>query len=111
MNITIHAGNIAVSRSVRKLVEKRLRFAFRRYGDHLQKVIVRLSSEGNPSDIRCQLQARIPGHADVVIDHTDRNIHAAIYRSIERASVTIIRRLKRQRNKIRQVPQLAIAAS
>ncbi len=110
MNISIHAGNIAVSRSVRKLIEKRLRFAFRRYGDHLQKIIVRLSSEGNPTDVRCQLQARIAGQGDVVIDHTDRNIHAAIYRSIERAGMTIIRRLKRQQDKIRQVPQLAIVA-
>ncbi len=111
MNVTIHAVNFQVTRAVRELVEKRLRFALRRYGDNLHSIIVRLSDGSSYGAIRCQVQARITGKGDVIIDHTDRNLHAAIYRSVERVSTAIVRRLKRKQAMDRQRQALPLPAS
>lgn len=108
MNVIIHAVNFPLNRSIRKAVEQRLHFSLRRYGDQLQKIVIRLWSAQGHSDKRCQVQARIAGQQDIIIDHSDRNLHAAIYRSVERASGTIMRRLKRQQTRQRQRPALTM---
>lgn len=102
MNIIIHAVNFPMAKNIRRAVEKRLRFSMRRYGDNLQKLVIRLWHDDNHADKRCQLQVRICGQEDIIIDQRDRNLHAAIYHSVERASNTILRRLKRQQAKNRQ---------
>ena len=102
MHVIIHAVNFPMTRALRQSVEKRLHFALRRYGDQLQKIVIRLWKDQGNIDQRCQVQARIAGQEDIIIDHSDRNLQAAIYRSVQRASGTILKRLKRQQARNRQ---------
>jgi len=105
MQITIQARQFSLTEALRNYAERRLRFALTCYGDHIQRVVMRLSDINGPrggEDKRCQLQVVLSGFADVVVEDTEADLYMAIDRATGRAGRSVARRIERQKTLLRR---------
>ena len=104
MQIEIQARNFPLTGALRNHIKRRLGFALSTRGDHIQRVIVRLSDINGPrggSDKCCHIQVVLAQRPDVVIEDTETDLYTAIDRAADRAGRTVGRRLARLRDKSR----------
>jgi putative sigma-54 modulation protein len=109
MNIEIHARRVPLSRKLRKSTERRIRSALTRFDERITRVSLWLSDVNGPkggNDKNCQVQIVMSGKPDVVIEETRENLYLAINRAIERAGQTVVRKLDRQRSRVKRSGQL-----
>lgn len=102
MQIDIQARQFSLTNALRSHAERRLRFALTCCGDHIQRVVMRLSDINGPrggADKRCHLQVVLAGLPDVVVEDMEDDLYVAIDRATDRASRTVGRRLVRQRDR------------
>ena len=111
MRISIQARQFSLTRALRRHTEQRVRNGLARFDERIMKVSLWLSDVNGRkggSDKNCQVQIVIPGAADVVVEETQANLYAAINRAIERAGLAVVRKLDRQRTRIkRPIPMFA----
>jgi len=100
VQIVIHALNFSLTDALRNHCEQRCRCALTPYREHVQRVVVRLSS-GSRTVKCCQVQVVMGGLADVVVEDIETNLYAAIHRASTRAGRTVRRRLARRRDRAR----------
>jgi len=100
VQIVIHALDFSLTAALRNHCERRCRYALTAYREHVQRVVVRLSS-GSRTEKCCQVQVVIGGLADVVVEDIENNLYAAIGRASTRAGRTVRRRLARRRDRAR----------
>ena len=113
MQIDIQARSFSLTDALRGHVNRRLGFALSSRGEHIQRVMVRLSDINGPrggKDKCCQIQVVLPQLTDVVIEDTEVDMYAAIDRATERAGRTVGRRLARQRDNSRSSGQHDLAS-
>ena len=95
MKIEIRCLNEPIGRSHRNYIERRLFFALGRFGDRIQRVMVRLEDMNGPRgglDKRCHIEVRMPGRNVLVVDVRDVEIDPAVSRAADR----IARRVRDQ---------------
>ncbi|MEO8838010.1 MAG: HPF/RaiA family ribosome-associated protein [Herbaspirillum sp.] len=100
MQIVIQARGFTLTASLRKYIERRIRFALDWAKYHVRKVSVRLSDLNGPrggEDKRCHIQVAIPGGANVVIEDIQADLYVAIDRAADRVGHTLARRVERKR--------------
>ncbi len=105
MQIDIQARHFTLTEALRSHAENRLRLALTCCGDHIQRIVMRLSDINGPrggSDKRCHLQVVLAGIPDVVIEDTEANMYVAINRAADRAGRTLIRKVNRQQTLLKQ---------
>ncbi len=79
--------------------ERRLRFALTSAGNHVQRIVVRLSDINGPrggEDKRCHLQVVLAGLPDVVVEDTEADLYFAIDRAADRAGRSVMRKINRK---------------
>lgn len=109
MNIEIQARRVPLSRKLRNHTEHRIRSALTRFDERITRVSLWLSDRNGPkggNDKNCQVQIVMPGKPDVVIEETRENLYVAINRAIERAGQAVVRKLDRQRSRVKRSGQL-----
>ena len=97
MQIEIKARQFQLTEALRLFVLRRVQFAMRRIGAQVMHVTVRLSDINGPKggvDKRCQLNIRVEGQPDIVIDDTETDLYTAIKCATERAGQTLRRKLQ-----------------
>ncbi|MBL7004936.1 MAG: HPF/RaiA family ribosome-associated protein [Gammaproteobacteria bacterium] len=102
MLINVLARNLKQTKQIRNHVIRRLKFAFRKKDDQIQMVSVRLSDVNGPKggeDKCCQLQITLPHIPNIVIEDTKTDIFSAIDSAVNRASLTINKKLSRLHEK------------
>ena len=100
MQIDIQARNFSLTNALHSYIERSLGFALSARGEHIQRVLVRLSDINGPRggvDKCCHIQVVLPHLPDVVIEDTETDLYVAINRAAIRAGRTVRRRLARQR--------------
>lgn len=100
MRIGIQTNGFILTDGLREHTERRLQFALNWASHDVRKVAVRLSDINGPrggSDKRCQIQVRLAGGQDVVIEDTEADLYVAIDRAADRADHAVARRLERLR--------------
>jgi putative sigma-54 modulation protein len=100
MRIEIHTGAFSLTESLREHIERRIRSAFGRLNQGLQKVSLRLDDINGPkggADKSCRIQIPLPGSRPVVIEETQADLYIAIDRALERAGQALGRKLARKR--------------
>ena len=105
MRIDIQARRFSLTRALRNHAERRVRIGLTRFDERIMKVSLWLSDVNGPkggSDKNCQVQIVIPGKPDVVVEETQANLYVAINRAIERAGQTVVRKLDRQRTRVKR---------
>jgi len=104
MQINIQARNFSLTDALRSHAERRLRSALTCCGDHIQRVMMRLSDINGPrggEDKRCHLQVVLDGLPDVVIEDVEADLYVAIDRATDRAGRTLVRKIDRQQSLLR----------
>jgi len=100
MQIDIVTRSFPLTDAIRAYVKRRLDYSLgSRYG-RLKCVVVRLSDTNGPrggSDKCCRIQVVVAGQADLVVEATEPDLYAAIDRSADRVSRSLVRRLDRNR--------------
>ncbi len=105
MQIDIQARNFSLTNAMRSHAERRLRFALTRCDDHIQRVAMRLSDINGPrggADKRCHLQVVLTGLPNVVIEDIEVDLYVAIDRATDRAGRTVVRKIDRHQNLLKQ---------
>ena len=105
MQIDIKARDFPLTDALRSHAERRLRFALSCCGDHIQRVVIRLSDINGPrggADKCCHLQVVLGGVPDVVVDDTEADLYVAIDRAADRAGRTLVRRIDRRQALLKQ---------
>ena len=98
MRIDIQTSGFLLTDGLREHATRRLQFALSWANHDVRKVAVRLSDINGPrggSDKRCQIQVRLSGSQDVVIEDTEADLYVAIDRAADRADRAVARRLER----------------
>ena len=109
MQINIQAKQFSLTEALRSHAERRLRSTLTCFGDHIQRVIMRLSDINGPrggEDKCCHLQVVLSGLPDVVVEDIEADMYVAIDRATDRAGRTVVRKLDRQQTLLRQAPPL-----
>lgn len=111
MHIDIQARHFSLTNALRKHAEHRLRLALTCCGDHIQRIVMRLSDINGPrggADKHCHLQVVLAGLPDVVIEDTETNLYVAINRATDRAGRTLVRKVNRRQTLLKQGRPLAL---
>jgi len=106
MQIDIQARHLSLTGSLRRYVERRLKFAMKRCDEHIQRLVIRLSDINGPrggSDKQCHIQVVMAGMPDVVIEDTRTDIYAAIHRALDRAAQVVSRKINRRQKRHKHV--------
>ncbi len=109
MQIDIQARHFSLTNALRNHAEHRLRLALTCCNNHIQKIVMRLSDINGPrggADKHCHLQVVLAGLPDVVIEDTETNLYVAINRATDRAGRTLVRKIRRQKTRLKQSPPL-----
>lgn len=100
MRIDIQTSGFILTDGLREHAKRRLQFALSWANHDVHKIAMRLSDINGPrggSDKRCQIQVRLSGGQDVVIEDTEADLYVAIDRAADRADHAVARRLERLR--------------
>lgn len=109
MKIDIQARRVSLSRNLHNYTERRVQAALTRFDERIMKVSLWLSDVNGPkggTDKYCQVKIIMAGKPDVVIEDTRENLYLAINRAIERAGQTVVRKLDRQRTRVKRSAQM-----
>lgn len=105
MQIDIKARDFPLTEALRSHAVRRLRFALSCCGDHIQRVVIRLSDVNGPrggADKCCHLQVVLTGLSDVVVEDTEADLYVAIDRAADRAGRTLVRKIDRRQTLLEQ---------
>lgn len=100
MQIIIHASDFTLTDALKSHIERRMNYAFAACDETIQHIIVRLSDVNGPRGGRdkcCRIQVITDHLADVVIEDIEADMYNAIRRAADRASRTLMRKLRRRR--------------
>lgn len=100
MQLDIQTSGFLLTDSIREYTKRRMEFALNRNYRHITKVSVRLADINGPRggvDKRCQIDLRLAGQNDIVIEDTEADLYIAIDRASDRCARTLNRRLERAR--------------
>ncbi len=111
MQIDIQARSFILTKALKNYVEKKLKSALSRCEEHrhLKRAVIRLSDINGPKggeDKLCHIQVSVVGAPDIIIKDTEQDMYAAIDSATHRAANALMRRIGRQRRRIRSHSQL-----
>jgi ribosomal subunit interface protein len=111
MQIDIQARSFILTKALKNYVEKKLKSALSTYDKHrhLQSAVIRLSDINGPKggeDKLCQIQVKVAGGPDIIIKNTEQDMYTAIDGATHRAANAVVRRIGRQRRRIKNHSQL-----
>lgn len=98
MKLEMRAHGVRLTHSLKRYIDRRLRFALTRYGDALRKVHVLVSDVNGPrggNDIHCKVRVVLANEGDVLIEELHDDPFGAVSRATERVSYQVARRLDR----------------
>jgi len=99
MKIQIRGRNVDVTEILRARAERRLGFALSRFGERIDRVLLRFSDTAGLSgdvDKRCQIDVGLTPKS-VQVEHIDADMFVALDRAADRASRAVARALDRER--------------
>jgi ribosomal subunit interface protein len=100
MKIHIRGRNVELTEVLRTRVERRLGFALGRFGERIDRVLLRFSdTDGHRGEVdkRCQIEVGLRSKS-VTVEHTDADLLVALDRAADRASRSVARALERERD-------------
>ncbi|MCG6860980.1 MAG: HPF/RaiA family ribosome-associated protein [Chromatiaceae bacterium] len=106
MQIDIETSDFPVTEALRDHAERQLLFALTCCGEHIRRVVMRLSDVNGPRggpDKRCRLRLKLAGLPDLVVEDTQTDLYVAIDRATDRTGRTLVRKIGRRQTLLRHV--------
>ena len=97
MQVAIHNYRADFAEAFRTYVERRLRFALKRFGGRVGQVTVRISAN-SPAENSCRISTEILPFGRFAVEETDSDLFAAIDRATGRIGWLFGRKLERARD-------------
>lgn len=113
MHIDIQCRRLNLTRGLRGFGERRTRSVLSRFDERIKKVTLWLSDVNGPkggNDKNCQVQIDITGKSPVIVEETRENLYVAINRALERSGRTVVRKLGRERSRVRRTAPMVATA-
>lgn len=101
MDITIRARKVRVDEVLRAYIDRRLRFALGRFGEHITKVTISFEDANGARggvDKQCQIEVALRASGSVLVDDIDADVRTVVDRVAERVARAVGRNLQRQRD-------------
>ncbi len=98
MQIEICGRGPNISDRLRKHIERRVHFALQRFEQHIRTLRVRCRDLNGPRggiDKSCQLTISLSPAATMVMENRSGSAYAAVNRVVDKAAISIARRIKR----------------
>lgn len=96
MQVELKVQHTDLTEAFRDYIERKLRFAFRRFGDRIGRVEVKVSNDPRaPTAKRCHITAEMKPFGRVSAEASRLDLHAAINRATGRLGRVFARRLAR----------------
>lgn len=95
MKIQVRARAMKLSKAQRAQVASRLTFALARFGESIDRVIVRLSDAAEPAGFkRCRLDVTART-GSVIVEHSDTDVFLALEHAARRAARSVGRSIEK----------------
>lgn len=104
MQIEICGRDVKLSERLRDHIERRVRFALERFARPIRTVRVQLRDLNGPRgglDKSCQVRVALAPAATLVVEHRSTNAYAAVDSALDKAAMSIVRRIQRKQERIR----------
>lgn len=104
MRFSVSGDRVEVSPSLREYIDRRLYFAFGRFGQVIDQVTVRVGDINGPRggvDKHCQIvvKLRASGSNPIAVEDSSQDLQAAVARASDRAGRSVARAIERRRSK------------
>lgn len=97
MQVAMHINDADLVEAFKSYVERRLRFALRRFGGRVGQVTVRIGEDG-PAESRCRISTEVLPFGRVAVEESGPDLFAAIDRATGRVGRLFGRELERARD-------------
>ena len=97
MHIATHISDADLGKAFKSYVDRRLRFALGRFGEHVGQITVRIGENG-PSESRCRISIEVLPFGRVAAEDCDPDLFAAMDRATGRIGRLFGRELERARD-------------
>lgn len=104
MQVEISGREVKVSARLRDYIQRRVRFALERLARAIRRVHVQLRDLNGPRggvDKSCQVRIALATAATLVVEHRSASAYAAIDSAMDKAAMSIVRRIERKQERIR----------
>ena len=109
MRVEVRSHDFPVTPGIQTRADRRLRFALGRFGDSIDKVVVRLKDLNGPHggvDKQCSIEVGFRRGGKCLLEDVDPDMYAAIDRAADRAG-RMVRRRQRRRARPKGKPEAA----
>lgn len=106
MKIDIQASDFSLTDSVLTFIKERINYTLNSRFDQIQRITIRLSDVNGSRagiDKRVNVKILLPRMKEIIVDDVKSDIYAAIFKAMDRASLTVNRRLARLQEKKRKL--------
>jgi len=104
MQIEICGREVKVGERLREYIEQRARFALERLARPIRKIRVQLRDLNGPRggvDKSCQVRIALAPATTLVVEHRSASAYAAIDSALDKAAISVVRRIERKQERIR----------
>jgi len=105
MQIHIRSQQIAVEKTLRSHIERRLEFSLGRFSARIMGATVRLIDVNGPrggEDKTCRIDVRLRPTGSVFVEDRDANLRVVVDRAADRIGRSVVRALERHRSSERR---------
>ncbi|BFM48522.1 HPF/RaiA family ribosome-associated protein [Marinomonas sp. THO17] len=106
MNIKVQSRRLRLTKELKNYVKRRIGFALNARFNRIKRVVVTLSDVNGPKggeDKRCQVFVQLDGKQDVIVDHKQTSLQAAIDIAADKVSRTVSKRIERLQHKASRI--------
>ena len=101
MQLTLSSTNVELDHAIREYVERRLRFVFTRFSEHINRISLSVENAERSArgvDSCCKICVKLIPKEEVEIEVHDADIRSAVARAVDRVARAVERRIAQQRS-------------
>ena len=105
MQLDIQTNGFSLTEALKSYTTKRMQFVLNRHDSYITRVRVRLADINGPRggvDKRCQIELKLAGQNNIVIEDIEADLYLAIDRASDRCMRTLSRRLGRSKQHVHE---------
>ena len=109
MQLDIQTNGFSLTEALKNYTTSRMQFALNRNDSYIMRARIWLADINGPRggvDKRCQIELKLAGQNNIVIEDIEADLYFAIDRASDRCMRTLGRRIARSRQHIREIPLL-----